>query len=181
MSLFPQQFAALEGAVNRLAAESVLASVGRDDGLVPAYSLVMELRDLVVEETVLHAPLCHLLAALERCLDTAEPFSDALLRQLRTTVEWLQSALDRAQRGATIPPFVASVTPAPVPAVVSAAPFPTSAAKVDVLMELNLAENQELLVEFHAEVVDHLQQIEAALLLLLAPNFLCLGILVFSI
>jgi two-component system chemotaxis sensor kinase CheA len=31
-------------------------------------------------------------------------------------------------------------------------------------MDLNLAENQELLVEFHAEVVDHLTQIEAALL-----------------
>ncbi|WP_415908127.1 chemotaxis protein CheA [Oleiharenicola sp. Vm1] len=39
-------------------------------------------------------------------------------------------------------------------------------AAADVLLQLNLGENQELLTEFHAEAVDHLQQIEAALLIL---------------
>lgn len=166
MPLSPQQLAALEGAVNRLAAESVLASVGRDDGLVPSYSLVGELRELTAEEPMWQAPLGNLLRELERCLDTAEPFSEALLRNLHATVEWLQLAIDRARRGATVAPFAVSAPPAPAPAVVSAAPFPAPVAQVDVLLELNLEENRELLVEFHAEVVDHLQQIEAALLLL---------------
>ena len=37
MSKSPENFTALENAVNRLASESVLATVGRDDGLVPAF------------------------------------------------------------------------------------------------------------------------------------------------
>jgi two-component system chemotaxis sensor kinase CheA len=39
-------------------------------------------------------------------------------------------------------------------------------AALDTLLDLNLDENRELLSEFHAEALDHLQQIEAALLAL---------------
>ena len=39
-------------------------------------------------------------------------------------------------------------------------------AAADVLLDLHLEENRELLAEFYAEAVDHLQQIEAALLVL---------------
>ncbi len=166
MSLSPQQFTALEGAVNRLASESVLASVGRDDGLVPAYSLVGELRDLTVGELDLHEPISQLLVALEKALDTAQPFTEALLRQLRETVEWLQPAIESAQSGAPIKPFGQAAAAAPVKSSATTPPMAVGAKheKCDVLMDLKLAENQELLVEFHAEVVDHLSQIEAALL-----------------
>ena len=61
MSLSPQQFTALEGAVNRLASESVLATAGRDDGLVPSYSLAAELCELCATEPALHQPLKMLL------------------------------------------------------------------------------------------------------------------------
>ncbi len=165
MSLSPQQFTALEGAVNRLASESVLASVGRDDGLVPAYSLVGELRDLSAGEPALNEPISQLLAALEKALDTAQPFTEALLRQLREMVEWLQPAIESAQSGAAIKPFGQAAAAAPA-RMATNPPMAVGAKheKCDVLMDLKLAENQELLVEFHAEVVDHLQQIEAALL-----------------
>jgi len=165
MPISPQQFTALEGAVNRLASESVLASVGRDDGLVPAYSLAAELCELSATEPTLHQPLKTLLAELEKCLDTAQPFSAPLLDRLHRTVEWLVPALAAALQGAAITPF----EPAAAAASAAAAPAPASTAKhekCDVLMVLNLEENKELLTEFHAEVVDHLQQIEAALLLL---------------
>ncbi len=164
MPFSPAQFTALEGVVNRLASESVLASVGRDDGLVPSYSLVGELRDLCAGEPALLDPVNRLFATLDRCLDQAQPFTEAVLGELRSTVEWLTAAIDGARRGEAIPaaPGAASAAPA---AVAPAAPA-TKGEKCDVLMDLNLAENQELLVEFHAEVVDHLTQIEGALLIL---------------
>ena len=37
---------AIEDTINRIAAESILAQVGRDDGLVPAFSLLGDLVDL---------------------------------------------------------------------------------------------------------------------------------------
>jgi two-component system, chemotaxis family, sensor kinase CheA len=166
MPLSPAQFTALEGVVNRLASESVLASVGRDDGLVPSYSLVGELRDLCAGEPALLPPVGRLFAALEHCLDHAQPFTDAVLGDLRRTVEWLTSAIDGARRGEAIPPAPADASAAPAAAAPAAAPAATKGEKCDVLMDLNLAENQELLVEFHAEVVDHLTQIEGALLVL---------------
>ena len=157
MPISPQQFTALEGAVNRLASESVLATVGRDDGLVPSYSLAAELCELCATEPALHQPLKTLLAELEKCLDTAQPFSAPLLDRLHRTIEWLVPALACVQQGKSVTPFE-----------IPAAPAATAASheKSDVLMTLNLEENKELLAEFHPEVVDHLQQIEAALLLL---------------
>ena len=159
----PEKHAALENAVNRLASESILATAGRDDGLVPAYSLVGELCELCSDQPALRAPLAALLAELEKSLDNAQPFSEALLQRLRDTVEWLGPAIEAARGGIAIP--VAPGMPAGGPAAGSTPPMAKSE-KSDVLMTFDLGESQELLTEFHAEVVDHLQQIEAALLLL---------------
>ena len=161
MPISPQQFTALEGAVNRLASESVLATVGRDDGLVPSYSLAAELCELCATEPALHEPLKTLLAELEKCLDTAQPFSATLIKRLHRTVEWLVPALACVQQGKPAIPFES-----PAAAGGPAAAAATTHEKCDVLMALNLEENKELLAEFYPEVVDHLQQIEAALLLL---------------
>lgn len=155
----PEKYTALENAVNRLASESVLATVGRDEGLVPAYSLVGEICELCSGQPALHAPVARLLAALEKCLDTAQPFTDALLQQLRGTVEWLGPAIEAARNDAAIPALAGADASS------SAAPAASAAKeKSDVLMSFDLEDNRELLTEFHAEVVDHLQQIEAALL-----------------
>ncbi len=157
----PEKYAALENAVNRLASESILATVGRDDGLVPAYSLVGELCELCSDQPALHAPLAQLLAALEKSLDTAQPFTESLLKQLRGTVEWLGPAIESARNGAAVPPCPGAES---APAAASATAAPAKTEKSDVLMTFEIEENQELLSEFHAEVVDHLAQIEAALL-----------------
>ncbi|HWA26055.1 MAG TPA: chemotaxis protein CheA [Lacunisphaera sp.] len=164
MPISPQQFTALEGAVNRLASESVLATVGRDDGLVPSYSLAAEICELCASEPALHAPLKTLVTELEKCLDTAQPFTADLLDRLHRTVEWLVPAITSLQQGGAVAPFEAAAAPAG--ATPAAAAAPATHEKSDVLMVLNLEENKELLAEFHPEVVDHLSQIEAALLLL---------------
>ncbi len=166
MPISPESFKALDDAANRLAAESILAQAGRDDGLVPSYSLLSDLRDLAESEPALHGPIVATHAVLEQLLDNAKPFDDTTLGKLRQLVEWLPAAIDAVESGGT-PPVLgeAAATSAPAATSGSAAAGEESESP-DVLMTLHLEENRELLGEFYNEAVDHLQQIEAALLAL---------------
>jgi two-component system chemotaxis sensor kinase CheA len=164
MPLAPHQIAAIDDAINRLATESILAQVGRDEGLVPGYSLLGTLAELCAGEPRLLEPVLGTQRTLEKLLDAARPFDDATLGELRWFVEWMPVALECVKTEQPVPPFgsAPSLTPASDPAAEAAA----IAAPEDVLLDLKLDENRELLTEFHAEAVDHLQQIEAALLAL---------------
>ena len=167
MPIPPENFQALNDAVNRLAAESILAQSGRDDGLIPSYSLLGEIRDLCASEPALVAPVQAAHAALDRKLDAAQPFDDASIAQLRQLIDWLPAAVTGLLSGKPIAPFAAAASAAaPVSDVPAPAAAPAPVATVDSLLVLNLDENRELLAEFYAEAVDHLQQIEAALLAL---------------
>jgi len=165
MPLAPDSYQALDDALNRLATESILASPGRDEGLIPAYSLLGELGDLCASEPALKDAILSVRSILDKRLEVAQPFDEVSLGHVRGLVEWLPKAVDAVKAGKT--PEAASAQDT----IAQEAPAPKSAGKAeaetkDVLLELNLSENQELLSEFHAEVVDHLQQIEAALLML---------------
>lgn len=164
MPISPSQFTAIEDAANRLAAESILAQAGRDEGLVPAYSLLGDLRDKCGPEPVLSEQILVVHTELEKLLDTAKPFDEPCLSKLRTLVEWLPKAIASLRNGGT-PPALGAKSPIPSqsPEVESAGHSEPAA---DVLLSLSLDENRELLTEFYAETVDHLQQIEAALLAL---------------
>lgn len=164
MPILPESLQALDDSIGRLAAESILAQGGRDDGLVPSYSLLGDLAELCSGDPGLHAPVAAMHAELERLLDAAQPFDEPTLGRLRALVEWMPVALECVKESRAIPPFDA-VAPlaASAPA---AADAPDKAAPADVLLDLHLEDNQELLGEFHAEAVEHLQQIEAALLAL---------------
>lgn len=166
MSITPSQLSALEDSANRLAAESILAQAGRDDGLVPSYSLLNDLREATAADPELQAPIAAVVGVLDKLLESAKPFDAASLGKLRELVDWLPRAL-AARRGAGALPAVAGAT-VEVAAAAPAPAAPAEAAPVakDSILELNLGENRELLTEFHAEAVDHLQQIEAALLAL---------------
>lgn len=165
MPIAPASFPALEDALNRLAAESMLATAGRDDGLIPSYSLLGEIRDLCADERVLHTAIVEIHTELDKRLDDAKPFDEGSLGRLRRLVEWLGPAVELVKTGGT---------PSPLPAEGAAATTEAAAATAaggehpasDVLLTLDLGESRELLTEFHAEAVDHLQQIEAALLVL---------------
>ncbi len=164
MPLSPESLRSLETLINRLAGESMLAQPGRDDGLVPSYSLLGELRDLCANDPVLGEPTVALHSELDRMLDAAKPFDDAMLARLRVYVEWMPVAAECLRLNQAVPPFNAcapAAAEAPVP-VASTAHHDAA----DVLLDLHLEDNRELLGEFYGEAVDHLQQIEAALLAL---------------
>ncbi len=160
MSIPSESYQALGDAIERLAAESILAQAGRDDGLVPAYSLLGDLRDLCSTDAELLQPVVALHRLCERHLDTAMPFDAELLKELRRVVAWLPGAVAKAKEGEGIAP--------PPALVVAASPTGESqtAAGSEVMLNLNLDENRELLGEFFSEVMDHLAQIESVLLAL---------------
>jgi len=164
MPISPAQFAAIEDALNRIAVESILAQPGRDEGLVPSYSLLGDLHDLCAGEMTLRGPVAAMRALLEARLDAAQPFDESLLGQLRGLVEWLPAAMQRVKSGE--PAGAADAIPLPLTPAARTMDEESDACPRDVLMALNLDENRELLTEFYAETVDHLQQIEAALLAL---------------
>ena len=154
MPITPELAVTIEEAINRLAAEAVLATPGKDEGLIPAYSLLGELKQHCAGEAALFDAVASLLADLERCLDNARPFDEETLGHLRRFVEWFPAALRAATRGKTVGGLDEPKSEAAVPS------------GEDLVLELNLGENRDLLAEFHGETVDHLQQIEAALLAL---------------
>ncbi len=167
MPISPDSFQALDDAINRLATESILAQSGRDEGLVPAYSLLGDLVELCSLESALRAPLAELHGRFERQLDAAKPFDDALLGAFRSLVEWLAPAVEACKAGQPVP-ALGSAVPASgdAPTAAPAAVETEEAHESDLMLALNLEESSELLAEFYAEAVDHLQQIEAALLAL---------------
>ena len=172
MPISPDSFAALDDLISRIAGESILAQPGKDEGLIPSYSLLGELCELSAPEPALNGPVTAVRAALEKLLDAAKPFDDASLAAFRKAVDWLPKAFAAIKSGHAIPTapsaIVATAAPAAAPAAapVSAPAVDDGLAAKDVLLDLNLDENRELLTEFHAEALDHLQQIEAALLVL---------------
>jgi two-component system chemotaxis sensor kinase CheA len=161
MPISSDAFSALEEVINRLATESVLAQSGRDEGMVPAYSLLGDLREQCALEPALREPIAQLHVDFEKRLDSAKPFDDDLLGRLRGLASWLSAAVGSLKNGAALPAFGAGAAKP-----TTAAPAEASASPVDVKLCLNLGENRELLGEFYGEAVEHLQQIEAALLAL---------------
>jgi two-component system, chemotaxis family, sensor kinase CheA len=166
MPLAPESFQALDDSLSRLAAESILAQPGRDDGLIPSYSLLGEMRDLAAAAPALHEALAAVHAVLDKRLDAAQPFDEPTLAELRRLIAWLPDAIEAVKAGREPAAFVGGATLTTVAETASATAAAEEHGAVDVLLELNIGENQELLTEFHAEAVDHLQQIEAALLIL---------------
>eukprot|EP01031_Cornospumella_fuschlensis_P019687 gene19687-24123_t len=157
-------FKTLEEIINRLAAETMLAQAGKDDGLVPSYSLMGELKELCADKPVLREPTVAVHMELDRMLDAAKPFDDAMLARLRVYVEWLPVAAECLKSNQAVPPFNACAPAPEAPA--SSVTAQESHEAADILLDLHLDENRELLGEFYGEAVDHLQQIEAALLAL---------------
>ena len=165
MSISPESFQSLDAAVNRLAAESILAQAGRDDGLIPSYSLLGEIRELCSADPVISAALAAVHGTLDKKLDAAQPFDEPSLGQLRELIDWLPAALTAVHSHKPVPPFHGTtVEPAAAPPPAAVAVI--APASVDTLLTITLDENRELLSEFYAEAVDHLQQIEVALLAL---------------
>ncbi len=164
MPLAPESYQALDDALNRLATESILATPGRDEGLIPSYSLLGEIVTLCESDTILHYAVKSTHTLLDKLLDVASPFTEETIVQLRKLIDWLPEAIEAVKAG--MPPVDFLTSEAPTEPTVVAVEEGGDHAVIDVLLELNMSENQELLGEFYAEALEHLQQIEAALLVL---------------
>ena len=113
-------------------------------------------------EPALGSAVAAVLAEIEACLDAAQPFTAPLVARLRDLVEWLAAAPPALREGRPLPPAAAALPAADRPA--TPGPAPAAADSPDVLLQLDLGESRELLTEFYGEALEHLQQIEAALL-----------------
>ena len=76
MSIPAESLPLIEDTLNRLAAESILAQVGRDEGLIPAYSLLGELLEQASTQPEVSEPARALRDYLEKRLDNAMPFDE---------------------------------------------------------------------------------------------------------
>ncbi len=163
MPLNASSFALLDDIASRLAAESIFAKAGTDEGLIPAYSLLADFLAQMESDCALAGPARAFHRQLDALLDAASPWDEPSVQKLHEFVAWLPAALAAERAGEKSPP-----PPASGPAATAAAPVARAAASdaEEELLALDLAENRELLGEFHVEALDHLQQIEAALLVL---------------
>ena len=163
MSLNASSFALLDDIASRLAAESIFAKAGTDEGLIPVYSLLADFLAQIEPDSPLAGPGRVLHRRLDALLDAASAWDEPSVQNLQEFVAWLPSALAAERSGEKSPPPPSGGT-----SVIASASSAAAAAveAAEELLALDLAENRELLGEFHVEALDHLQQIEAALLVL---------------
>jgi two-component system, chemotaxis family, sensor kinase CheA len=164
-----EDFSHLDDLCNRLAAESIFAEAGSDEGLIPAYSILRDVLELVPDTPGFSPVLRALHTKLDELLDAASPFDEEAVQRLRTIVAWIPDAVPAIRRNEPPPPLPTAVEePVAEAPPVEDAPGSSAADNVpaDELLELNLEQNRELLTEFQSEALDHLSQIESALLVL---------------
>jgi two-component system, chemotaxis family, sensor kinase CheA len=167
-------------------AAEILAQVGeelafveadRDTGLLPINSLVMDFEELPREgaPAVLATGLAAVRALLDQILDGPGKFTGESIRFLNEWHSWMNSVLAAWERGGKVPPVPATwklsaggAVAAPV-ADAKAAPSkspPLQPLADEPAIRLNLADDSELLREFHGESQELLQNIEQGVLVL---------------
>ena len=159
MPIAEELLARIEDVRNRLAAESVIAMPGGDDGLVPAYSLLGELEELCAAVPPWREKIAAVRRLIDGRLEAAQPFDEETVAALRATVEFLQVAP---------PPPGSETGGAGSPEAPESSPAARSAAAApgDEILKIDIGDNRELLTEFYREGVEHLEQVEASLLAL---------------
>jgi two-component system chemotaxis sensor kinase CheA len=168
MPLLSSTFTFLDDLASRFAAESIFATALSDEGLIPAYSILGDLIGHLGDQPELEGPVKGLHGCLDTLLNEARPYDEASIVHLKALAAWLPGALVAVRDGHAPQPLAVGNA---APAAVVAAPVAVAAVEADQILVLDLGENRELLGEFHSEGLDHLDQIEAALLALdAAPN-----------
>ena len=157
--------------------ELAFVEAGKDTGLLPINSLVMDFEELPREgaPAVLATGLAAARALLDQILDGPGKFADESIRFLNDWHAWMSSVLTAWERGGEMPPAPATwnqskggTVTAPVAdsgAAPSKSPAPQPVAD-EPAIRLNLADDAELLREFHGESQELLQNIEQGVLVL---------------
>jgi two-component system chemotaxis sensor kinase CheA len=178
--------------LNQISTELVLASPGSDNGLVPVYSLLNDLGEVVHEHEGLQSAVINVKSGLDALLDNAKPFDSETLDYLGEFTVWSQTNFAHAREGEHLTDEFLTIDGNESPTVTNvetidevvsttdeSTPVETStdsdsgddlakeiAKETDVLLELGNEDDREILSEFHTEAMEHLEQIEAALLVL---------------
>jgi two-component system chemotaxis sensor kinase CheA len=166
--------------INHIATELVIANAGSDEGLVPIYSLAGELIEASVAFPKIQVATANLKKALDQLLDNAKPFDLSTISYVGTFVAWAQEAIRGlvSGSGAEIVDFApiggSESTSAQAPASAPVAerrstaafvPEPEKHEECDALLEIK-EDDLEILSEFQTEALEHLENIEAAVLVL---------------
>ncbi len=156
----------------QFSAELLLAEKGTDNGMLPIYSLLKDLQGEFEGDEHVRQATETVLVTMDDLLDTASVFDSASILLLTEFNLWLETARAEVNVGGNPIPFEPTQAPeAPESAPVQAVDQNNEDAcllkefsEFDIVMDLNLEENRELLEEFYSEAVDHLGQIETAVL-----------------
>ncbi len=152
--------------------ELLLTESGSDEGILPIYSILNEFQSTFESIPFVRYSLESVLSLMDQLVDNAQTFDDSSLALLTEFNFWLETARSDVFQGESPLIFQGQLptpqtndsetgsTPAPQSLSNSSDPF----TEFDVILDLNLEENEELLSEFHIEAVDHLGQIETAVL-----------------
>lgn len=157
----------------QFSAELLLASPDSDEGMLPVYSLLKDFESDFESHAVASDAVAPVIKKMDELLDAASAYDDHAIQILTEFNVWLETALKEIQHGREPETFSPSeaieqtVPDTPDSSILSdeeddglLAEF----AQYDVVQDLNMEENEELLREFHTEAVDHLGQIESAVL-----------------
>lgn len=152
--------------------ELAFVRAGQDNGLLPINSLVMDLEELPREGAPagLAAGLAAVRKVLDRILDGTGKFSEEAIRFLNEWQPWMGSIFSAWERGGEAPAVPPAWSETGAGAVVVAKPAmsaPVSSAPAaadEPAIRLNLADDSELLTEFHSESLELLQTIEQGVL-----------------
>jgi len=161
----------------QLGEELAFVEPGKDTGLLPINSLLMDFEELPRDDAPanLATGLTSARALLDQILDGPGTFNGESIRFLNEWHAWMSSVIAAWERGAAMPavpvawkqstgsfvkPAIADPKPAPSK---SLAPQP---AADEPAIRLNLADDSELLREFHGESQELLQHIEQGVLVL---------------
>jgi two-component system chemotaxis sensor kinase CheA len=161
----------------QLGLELAFVEPGRDTGLLPINSFVMDLEELAQGGGP--APLVVGLGAarrwLDQILDGPGKFTSEAIRDFNGWHGWMGAALKAWQAGKDLPEVPATwagpARPIPSPlnakaAIIPVAPVASTLASAgdEPAIHLNLSVDSELLLEFHAESLELLQTIEQGVL-----------------
>jgi two-component system, chemotaxis family, sensor kinase CheA len=173
-ALVPVRAAKILGQVGE---ELAFVEEGQDTGLLPINSLVMDFEELPREgaPAVVATGLASVRALLDQILDGPGKFTAESIQFLNDWHSWMSAVLTAWERGAEIPPLPTTWNQSPGSAATAPAgnlagapsksPTPLTDAG-EPAVRLKLADDAELLREFHIESLELLQTIEQGVLLL---------------
>ncbi|MDQ8201560.1 chemotaxis protein CheA [Pelagicoccus sp. SDUM812003] len=156
----------------QFSAELLLASKDSDEGMLPVYSLLKDLDSEFDSKEIVQEAVTPVLDKMDTLLDTASAYDEYAIQILTEFNVWLETALAEINAGRDPQPFTPSPEADPLPETADSTSddlpeddgLLAEFAQYDIVMDLNMEENEELLQEFHTEAVDHLGQIESAVL-----------------